>query len=248
MSVYRNLVDDAYTFFFGNPFVDQRYPEDVYGSKYLEVPVNSPVFEVPVFMLPEFCALFYRQPNIDTLISRIASRGDTPRYKSVDRYMRDVLNSNYDGPILTKLPFKYGDETKFYYGTRGAVFDDEFNPITLFLWRINRTDANYSSVPFKYVKPVLRITSSCFLQQNNLIHKFIIKRVIPAVLEKGLQIPSIIHRELFDVSNIESRIPVEIIIENEFPLKITNVHAPSVNTTPQDLLKVVENHKEELIQ
>ncbi len=216
-------------------------------SKFMEIPIDRPVFELPIFTLYSLVMANEDYTEKDTIVAELYSSDRTPRYKTVGRYMQDILLKSYTMYNLIKLKVEQGDNTILYYGTYGAVFDDQFNPVMLCSWIINKYQED-DRWKFKFIQPVLRIDPDCYLNQTDPIRKFIAKKMLDSTLNV-YRVSSPSPRQIYSspfVSNNE-RLPVKVEI-CESPFIIKSTREPSISITDKELCEIARNHLEEIAQ
>lgn len=79
-----------------------------------------------------------------------------------------------------------------YYGGQGLLFDNNWNPYMMcgFIININRSNST-----IKVIKPVCYVSPRVF-ENNDILAKAIIKKIIPYISNHGIEVPSIIRRRL----------------------------------------------------
>lgn len=225
--------------------------------RYMDIPINQEVFEIPLLALDTFVDIV--RNHTDGMTSFIAvslnAIGREPRYKTVDRFMRDVLLENYKNSRLIKLEVKQGSDTVLYYGTQGAVFDKEFNPIMICSYQIQRLERTVEvnagepdmiEYQYKLLRPILRVDPQIYLHKENPLEKFIVNKMVNGCLEDTFYPPSGYTLCRNFIRNNES-LPVKVIIDT-CPFQLHQADTPSISTTNQKLLQVAIDHIDELIQ
>lgn len=218
-------------------------------KKYLEIPINEDYFELPVFAIEQFINLTKDNKDLSTgLITAMLYTYDrTPRYKSLDVYMRDMVMENFTLDRLVKCEVKNGNEMVPYYCTHGAVFDNLYNPIMMFTWQMRRIWLNEETRIYKFIKPILRISPDCYISQQDAMQRWIVKKAAAVGLGTDIRIP--FYRDLNDsfvqeVDTLDWKLTVEIC---NSPFKIKTADVPSISTTNENLLQLAIDHIEEII-
>ena len=211
-------------------------------TKYMEIPVNTDTFELPTMAFPNFRDSVLENPSIEAVIVQLYSTGCIPYYKTLNRYMCDVLQCRFTTDRLVSLPIPNSD--KKYYGTNGAVFDENFNVLMMFSWEIRRRN---SEVPGKYiyypVRPILRISPECFLYQDDSMTRFLAKKLIAESLTVRINTPSEFWNSGIDNTRTW-KVKAEI---DECPFQIKTSDTPSVSISDSSLLQIVSDHIDELL-
>ena len=217
---------------------------------YMEIPINTPTFELPAFAYNTFETMVRKnRENCDAIVVTLKTMGKEPKYSTLNRYMRDLLNNDYANNKLIRVNVKQTDNTfKKYYVTQGAVFMDEFKPIMMCSWLVERFVAN-EKTRFKFIKPILRIEPRCYLDKEDAMQRFIATKMPTLALDQLVEFPHV--GNLDDVIIVQNYISptVEVKVEidrNPFVLKKSD--APSISTTRENLLQLAIDHIDEFIQ
>lgn len=228
--------------------------------RYMEIPICQEVFEIPIFAFEAFLKAV--KEGKDTQSNAIAvmlnTIGKEPRYKTLDRYMRDVLLEGYRDSRLVKLEVKQGNDNLMYYGTMGAVFDKDFKPLAICSYQVKREvdvvtnpdEQEESITKYKFLNPILRVDPYAYLYKTTSMERFIVNKMINTCLEDGAFMPMDYDVDRHFVIPRDQAIknyPVKIEID-ECPFLIHQTDSPSISTNNQKLLQLAIDHIEELIQ
>ena len=87
---------------------DRNAADSGLPSKYMEIPISGDTILMPIFAFNTFYHLVKegRDGDIDSIVVKLDTIGKIPRYKSLDRNMRDVLLEGYPGTRLVKVKVK----------------------------------------------------------------------------------------------------------------------------------------------
>ena len=216
---------------------------------YLEIPVNGQSFEIPTFAMRSYIDNFPNSNSIDAIVVALTTLGRLPRYKTLDRYMREILRQSYNNHKLVQLDVKRCDGVvRPYYGTHGAVFDSDLSPVAMFSWELEKrpTEEGHTGILLK--TPILRISRKCFYNQDDAMLRFISKKFVNSVLEDrsnlSFYFPLEVRRYIIPVG---MRKDVRVIIDNDFP-NLKKASIPSISTTNDKLLEVAVNHIDEIVK
>ena len=199
------------------------------NCKLMEIPVNQYRFELPIMAIKGFSKISPSH-NIDAIIVKLESGKYVPRYKTINRYMEDVLICNYTNKLI-RLEVGNEDAKLIYYGTHGALFDSEFKPLLMCSWIVETiVQPGLEHPTYKFIQPILRIDPQCFLNMSNPMEKFIAKKMPNLALSTRV---SYGH-------NLEAKfIKVEI---SSSPFVVRPVTPPSASVSNTFILSAALNH------
>ena len=229
-----------------------RESSSVGKKKYMEIPISNDSFELPVFAIKNFVDLTVNNADLstDVITAMLYTLDRKPRYKSIDRYMRDIILEKFTRDRLVKCEVKQGSETILYYGTHGAVFDKHFKPVMMCTWLMQRDWLNEETRKYKFVKPVFRIDPSCFINQADPMQRWITRKAAAMGLSQVLEPPydydlnEAFYTHTDDPGHNQlSNLVVEVC---ECPFKIITADVPSISTTNESLLQLAIDHIDEI--
>ena len=218
------------------------------SSVFMEIPINTSSFEIPLFAFRKFSDLMANVgqiESIDTIVAVLNTDNKVSRYKSADRYMRDILTERFTDSRLIRIDTALRGEPVTYYGTMGAVFDKNFNPMMICSLQMERlcvTDNEKCGYNYVIVRPILRINPLTVLNKDTLIEKYIVNKFLTACLQDPVTIPYYRNSKIVAASDAGWTVKVEI---DEFPFHIQHADTPSISTTNQKLLQVADEYIEE---
>lgn len=195
--------------------------------KYMGIPISaSQYFEMPVMAYRRF-SLLSQAP--DALVIDLHSYGHTPFYKAFDRYIKEILRSDYYKTGLVKIQIA----SNIYYATQGAIFDCNFKPIMMCSW----VSCGLHEGQLVPVKPLIRLSPSFFLSPSNLLERFIAKKIPASVI-------SLNNSGGIQAFNKYYKITLEIA---DSPFEIREAQNPSVLTKSKDLCNLAAEHLKETL-
>lgn len=219
-------------------------------SLYMEVPINSAQFEIPVFLFESFCKALLQIHDCEEIVVNLYHKGYYPKYRTVSRFMQDVLRANFNTSRLIKINVMQKDALVTYYATHGAVFDSQFHPVMMMSWLIEKIQSSENEVrAYKILRPLLRVEPTCLLEPNDSIRKYIIRNIIPCTLEEAKFHPlySSLSEPYFVEQDPSFTYPVKVEIDHsQFVLKTAS--PPSISTSDAELFKAAEGHINEILQ
>lgn len=215
--------------------------------KYMEIPVNEDSFEVPLFALPTFIGALMdnRLPQTDALVVCLKAGGVSSGYSSLERIMKDVMIEKWISSKLVTIPVKLGDDIIYYYGTGGAVFDCNFNPIMICSWQVEQyieesvdEEGNtHTNTKYRYVKPIIRISRIAFVEKRDAMERFLSNKYANTCLMERVTPPTLLR----DRKSIKLEV-------DEFPFRFLQTDVPSISTSNQELLELAANHIDDIVQ
>jgi len=220
-------------------------------SRYMDIAISVPVFEVPLFYMPWFTKHLQDVCHADTenlhlVAPLLAFDNRYVRYKTIPSILaKQVFQSEFHKDGLLKIAVPNSDVV--YYGTHGAVFDSGMHPIFIASWKIRRKDKPSLDNTFSQLvlqNPVIRISPQCYLERNDGVQSFIANKLLKTFLESKVPIPCFYTMPYLDKEDSFYR-DVQVILENS-PFNITSVPNPSVSTTQQELRDVVIDNIQDL--
>lgn len=221
-------------------------------SSYMLIPVTGDNIEIPtmaMFSLPTLENKILQKESIDALAVNLNNNGGYSTFKSVSASIRDAFTVLYKNAHLRKL-VTVGDPEKTYYGTYGAIFDENFKPIVMLSWELKKIYRDDEQDPFRYkfIRPILRVAPEVFINKSNTVERFIINRIIPTALSiTYLSSPSCYRSVIYESNSTDCNTKVKVLIE-KIPFIIKETDVPSISTTNEELLGTALNYIDEIIE
>ena len=218
-------------------------------SSYMVIPISSENIEIPLMALnlSTIESQIRAKGDIDAIVVNLNNIGGYTSYKSVSAAVRDVFSTTYHNIHLRKIIF-IRDSEKTYYGTYGAIFDENFKPVVILSWemkRIHQDDEN-NPIKFKFIRPILRVAPEVLINKSNVIERFIINQIIPTSLTLNcISSPSTYRTTIYEDNDRDEK--VKVIIEDS-PFIVRETDIPSVSTTNEELLDIASNYIDEIIE
>lgn len=228
------------------PISTLRYTDK---SSYMVIPISSENIEIPLMALDlsTIESQIRAKGDIDAIVVNLNNIGGYTSYKSVSAAIRDVFSTTYHNVRLRKI-ISIRDPEKTYYGTYGAIFDENFKPVVMLSWemkRIHQDDEN-NPIKFKFIRPILRVAPEVLINKSNVIERFIINQIIPTSLTLTyISSPSIFRTTIYEENDRDEK--VKVIIE-DIPFVVREADVPSVSTTNKELLDIASNYIDEMVE
>lgn len=219
-------------------------------SSYMLIPVTGDNIEIPtmaMYSLPTLENKILQKEPIDALVVNLNNNGGYSTFKSVSASIRDAFTVLYKNAHLRKL-VTVGDPEKTYYGTYGAIFDENFKPIVMLSWELKKIYRDDEQDPFRYkfISPILRVAPEVFINKSNTVERFIINQILPTALSITYLSSPIFHRSMIYESN-SGNCKVKVLIE-KIPFIIKETDVPSISTTNEELLGTALNYIDEIVE
>lgn len=221
-------------------------------SSYMLIPVTGDNIEIPtmaMYSLPTVENKILQKEPIDALVVNLNNNGGYSSFKSVSASIREAFTILYKNAHLRKL-ITVGDPEKTYYGTYGAIFDENFKPIVMLSWELEKIYRDDELHPFRYkfIRPVLRVAPEVFINKSNTVERFIINQIIPTALSINyLSSPSCHRSMIYESNSTNCNTKVKVLIE-DCPFVIKETDVPSISTTNEELLDTALNYIDEIME
>lgn len=221
-------------------------------SLFLTVPLSADEFLVPTFVLPSLKECSWggnSAPDVAVHLNYIGGYSD---YKSLDAAFRDSLQCSYEKTRLVRLPLSKPTD-KPYYATWGAVFDNDYNPVMMTMWRLSKhhevinkgTSFESLRVRVGFSQPILWISPSVVINKGNAVERYLANKVIPTALSiPHVYTPYNLGAAFSSGSSSCYPIKVEIC---KCPFSVKAPCVPSASTSNASLLDVALNHLDEIV-
>ena len=221
-------------------------------SSYMLIPVTGDNIEIPtmtMFSLPTLENKILQKEPIDALAVNLNNNGGYSTFKSVSASIRDAFTVLYKNAHLRKL-VTVGDPEKTYYGTYGAIFDENFKPIVMLSWELKKIYRDDELRPYKYkfIRPILRVAPEVSINKSNTVERFIINQIIPTALSINYPSSPSCHRSvIYESNSTNCNTKVKVLIE-KIPFIIKETDVPSISTTNEELLGTALNYIDEIVE
>lgn len=219
-------------------------------SSYMVIPITNDSIEIPTMVMYSLTAIenkIKKNESPDAIVVNLKNTGGYTTYKSLEAGVKDMFSSLYKNSNLRKLT-TVGDPEKTYYGTYGAIFDENFKPIVMLSWEVKKVYRDDELRPYKYkfIRPILRVAPEVFLNKNNAVERYIINKIIPTVLSLNyISSPGFYGDRIYESNNGDGK--VKVVVE-ECPFVIKEADVPSISTTNEKLLDVALNYIDEIVE
>lgn len=191
-STYDVFIGDSYG---GSSSLDQNNVFD----RLCVVGISDNDIEVPTFMKGIVEDTLRNKPTATKIVCSLYSNCRNSIRKTADSIIIDFFTSTNTSTKLMKVVTNSGD---VYYGMKGLILDANFKPLMFATMTLNKETGAYTKITV-YIHPEV------FLNTGGIIHKAIIKKLIPfySSYSGNLYIPS---RRPFGIVN--SQLVPQVII------------------------------------
>lgn len=236
-------------------FVNARGGSEYYdlGSattpkKYIEIPIQDSTFELPIFAFRKFRNMADKGTQSDAIVAQLFSYGNTSHYRSLEAIMKEVLSSPFSNRLWK---IEVPGSVNIYYGTAGAVFNEELKPIMMMSWLLERVKDEEGNTKYAYKRPIMRLHPMTITSKDDALIRWLGGRFLTNTLNALIGRPFFYGSRYFVQSNnyynnreyFTARIEID-----KCPFIIRGAETPSVSTTNEDLLQVAEEYLQEVLQ
>lgn len=213
-------------------------------EKYMEIPINSNVFELPLLAFEDFKKINQNRKACDVIVASLYSCGQTSGYKSFDSIMKDVLSTRFNRHLCK---VQVANTPNVYYATFGAVFDENLTPLMMLSWIMEKIVHEGSAIKYQYKKPLLRLNPYPCINKEDALQKFLCGRWVSTTLGTTIYTPSSYGLDYMEDSEHLNFNYVKVEID-ECPFIIRGTDVPSISVTNEGLLQLAADHIDEILQ
>lgn len=230
-----------------NHYNSSNFLKTVTERVYMEIPINSKIFELPALALTAFKKMLKDNKPCDVLVASLYSYGKTSTYRSLDGIMRDVLSTDFCNSLWKIV---VPGSPNIYYGTQGAVFNKNFQPLMMMSWIIEKHAVDNDMVKYSYNRPLLRIDPNPCVDKEDPLQRYLCGKLMTTSLGNRISYPYTYRNTDYFIPKEQNKefnphVKVEI---DKCPFLIRKTDTPSISATNENLLKIAEQHMEELLQ
>ena len=210
---------------------------------FMKVPINQEVFELPTMVVDSFGNDTWNNnfKSASSLVITLNDYGVQPRYTTLDRNLRDTLLSPFDSQRLVRVEVKQNNVTIPYFVTRGAIFDEDYNPMMMTSLKFQKQ--NDDDFPYKLIKCIIRISPSCYLYKTDPMRRAIINKIVNKTA--GIKVKKILR--FYNLVESQIKVIKPIIEIADSPFEIVHPQKPTSSTSKEDLIAVALNNMNEVL-
>ena len=245
----RTLNDSLLNLLQGSNYCTYSYSNTPLSEKkvFLTIPLNTEIIELPVLVLPKFQDAVWRTQinQYSSIAIALQDYGNAPYYSTLDRILRDTLIAPFKDSKLHKVEVKQGGETITYYVSRGAIFDDNYTPILMLSWELEKQNISEdNNIPYQLRRMIVRVSPDCYLNKTDPMRRAIANRIINLVLNDRDVTRWVTCDGLISRAHRKLKVVVEIA---NCPFNITHPKDPLPDTSNKEIASVALNHIEEIV-
>lgn len=169
--------------------------------------IDVPMIAKPAIEISVSDNLIYHN-NINKVITFLYVNSRNQIRRTADSIITEFFSRTTFNNRLQKVITNKGE---VYYGNRGIILNENFNPLILCSVMSKKVEKD-GTIYMNYYKPIIRISPEVFLNDTGLIHKSILKKIIPFYLTHN--IGSIPFYDSIFRSSIPENTKPQILIED----------------------------------
>ena len=206
-------------------------------SKLCVIDLTGDTIEIPVFAKTVVEDTIINSSSTTKVVLPLYSNSNTYNRRTADSIIRSFFMR---GNLTERLQKVVTNKNEVYYGMRGIILDEHFNPLIMATISLDRESKMYKKVTI-YIHPEV------FLNTNGLIHKSIIKKIIPFYISYNEDLSYRGRRAYY---RVESSVRPQVVIEDAAKKFIQSPNRPSPQSCTDDKLNqlMIENIDEILNQ
>ena len=233
----KTVITQCFAGLYHSQYRSNAFPWQERKLRYLTIPLNTEEIELPLFVVNTLHTIIHsKRKNInldsDNLVVGMHTSSKCGTYKTIDANIRQIIGASFTNSLM-RITLK--DSSTVYYGTYGALFDKDLNPLMMLIWKVKRTPPDNlgedSKEWFIPIRPIIRV-SPRIAQRENSMERYIFNKIIT----EGLTLTNLdgICSYIFYYSP-QKTFSTQVIID-EFPFLISDPATPSISTTNKELI------------
>lgn len=195
--------------------------------RFLDISISEDMFEIPLYAFDFLNQITNK--DYSTISTILYSSVRISRYKTINSTVVHYINKSITNNFILYTTKNSNGENVTYYIFGGAIFNSDFKCIAMCSALVKK-EVEYGEVVYKNIKPIFRIDPECFSADKDEVQKYISGKMFSSVM------------------NISNKYDMGIRVEiDTIPFIARKVEKPSASTNRQQLLKLVEQHIDEII-
>lgn len=201
-------------------------------SKLCVIDLTRDTIEIPVFAKTIVEDTIINSPFTTKVVLPLYSNSNTYNRRTADSIIRSFF---IRGNLTERLQKVVTNKNEVYYGMKGIILDEHFNPLIMATMSLDRESRLYKKITI-YIHPEV------FLNTNGLIHKSIIKKIIPFYISYNEDLFYRARRSSYRY-RVENSVRPQVVIEDAAKKFIQSPSSPSPQSCTNDKLNqlLIEN-------
>lgn len=162
-------------------------------NRYLITKVNGDEIEIPIiardhieWIISNNISPSSGTLSIQTIILPLYENSIPQSKRAFNKFINQFFIDTDYSRRLRKITSAKGE---VYYGGKGLIFDDRYNPLILCVLKAKKVQVD-GSFKVGYLRPVVYINPIVFTESDKLINKGIIKKIIPYYTSRKIPFPT----------------------------------------------------------
>lgn len=224
-------------------------PPDNFGTmRYLEIPFSRGMIEVPTFAFNSFLtAAIEDYPDLPAfLVAKLKVSTNRTYFKTVDSIAKSLLPLEFKTERLFMVQLR--EDSPIYYMSHGLILNADFKPIVICSWLLEEIpNSEEIGVKYKFVRPIVRIAPSCFLEEPNTVSRFIANKLFKNAMNLEVAQPTMSQtydvpwRQAISVVRNSSSNKKVIVEVGNIPFNSRYKDSPSISTTNDKIMEIARN-------
>lgn len=163
-------------------------------NRFLVTNIGGDEIEVPVIarehierVISNVISPYTDTSRVQTVVLPLYENSIPQSRRTFDSFIRQLFVKVDYGKRLQKITLSRGE---VYYGGKGLIFDDRYNPLIMCTLRARKKVLEDGIFIVEYFKPVIYVNPIVFTEPNKLINKGIINKIIPYYTNIGIHYPN----------------------------------------------------------
>lgn len=157
-------------------------------NKLCVIDITGDNIEIPVFSRPAVESVIKDNINIEAEYTKVVLPIYVNTYPQSRRTSDNIIRDFFRVNLSQRLQKVTTNKGEVYYGGKGMIFDKDFNLLLMCTMSCEKV-IHENRDKMKYTKITVYVHPKVFLESEGLIHKAIIKKVIPFYISHNIVVP-----------------------------------------------------------
>lgn len=225
-------------------------PKDNFSTmRYLEIPFSRGMIEVPTFAFNGFLkAAIEDYPDLPAfLVAKLKVSTHNTYFRTMDSIAKSLMPLEFKEERLCH--FQLSEDSPIYYMSHGLILNADFKPLVMCSWILEEMlSSEEIGSKYRFVRPIVRISPSCFLEEPNTVSRFITNRLFKNAMNLEVSLPTM--SQTYDVpwGQAVSVIGEDLISRRKVTVEIGNIpfnsrykDSPSISTTNDKIMEIARS-------